>query len=233
MAFAIAMSKVVMPEQVRRFDAGSDVAALTKRLFEVSLWQPMVMMLVLSGLFMFDPRIIDTWMGPGYGLSHWVLVCTLGPHVAELVGNVSNVVLQVNGLYWWRAGCFLAAALLYIPVTLLALQYWGLVGAAACTGAGILAAYSGVAWVLLHKAGIPIFAYWRDVLAGFAPVLLLVLGIGAVLRIMLPDAGWRVHAGKVAVNSIAYLALMWCIGLTVGERLQVGAALRRRGRRQS
>lgn len=128
MAFAIAMSKVVMPEQVRRFDAGSDVAALTKRLFEVSLWQPMVMMLVLSGLFMFGPRIIDTWMGPGYGLSHWVLVCTLGPHVAELVGNVSNVVLQVNGLYWWRAGCFLAAALLYIPVTLLALQYWALSG---------------------------------------------------------------------------------------------------------
>ena len=228
MAFATAISKVMMPDLVRRIDAGSDVAALTQRLVEVSRWQAMVVMLVLSGLFLFGQHFIDTWMGPGYELSYWVLVCTLGPYAFELIGNVRNVVLQVKGLYWWRAGIFLAAALLNIPATLLAMQYWGLVGAAACTGAGILAAYLGVAWVLSHKAGIPIFAYWRDVWAGIAPALLLALGIGVVLRIMLPDAGWLALAGKVAVYSLVYLALMWRIGLTAGERSQVSAALRRR-----
>lgn len=230
MAFATAISRVMMPDLVRRIDAGSDTAALTRRLVEVSRWQAIMLMLVLSGLLLFGQHFIDTWMGPGYGVSYWVLVCTLGPYAFELIGNVRNVVLQVKGLYWWRAGIFLVAALLNIPATLLAMRYWGIVGAAICTGAGILAAYLGVAWVLSRKAGIPIFAYWRGVWAGIAPALLLALGIGAILRVTLPESGWLALAGKVILYSVAYLGLMWGMGLAMDERSQVRAVLRRRRR---
>lgn len=230
MAFATAISRVMMPDLVRRIDAGSDVAALTQRLVEISRWQAIMLMLVLSGLLLFGQHFIDTWMGPGYGVSYWVLVCTLGPYAFELIGNVRNVVLQVKGLYWWRAGIFLVAALLNIPATLLAMRYWGIVGAAICTGAGILAAYLGVAWVLSRKAGIPIFAYWRGVWAGIAPALLLALGIGAILRVTLPESGWLALAGKVILYSVAYLGLMWGMGLAMDERSQVRAVLRRRRR---
>ncbi|MBK9669190.1 MAG: polysaccharide biosynthesis C-terminal domain-containing protein [Thermomonas sp.] len=174
---------------MRRIDAGSDAATLTSGLVEISRWQAMVLMLVLSGLAMFGQHFIRTWMGPGYELSYWVLVFTLGPYSLELIGNVRNVVLQVKGLYWWRAGIFLAAALINIPATVLALRHWGIVGAAVCTGTGIFAAYIGVAWVLSRKAGVPVFAYLRGVWKGIAPALLLAVGIGAVVRAMLPDAG--------------------------------------------
>ncbi len=229
MSFATAISRVMMPDLVRRIDAGSDAATLTKRLVEISRWQAMVLMLVLSGLALFGQHFIRIWMGPGYELSYWVLVCTLGPYSLELIGNVRNVVLQVKGLYWWRAGIFLAAAVINIPATLLAIRHWGILGAAVCTGTGIFAAYMGVAWVLSRKAGIPVLGYLRGVWKGIAPALLLAVGIGAVVRTMLPDAGWLALVGKVCMYSVGYLALMWSIGMRPDERSTVRAALRRQG----
>lgn len=228
MAFATAISRVMMPDLVRRIDAGVGATALTARLVEVSRWQALVLMLVLSGLILFGQHFIATWMGPGYEASYWVLVCTLGPYAFELIGNVRNVVLQVKGLYWWRAWIFLAAALVNIPATLFALQRWGIVGAAACTGIGILAAYTGVAWVLARKAGIPVLGYLREVWRGIAPALALAAGIGWLLRGWLPDAGWLALAVKVAAYSLAYVALMWGIGMTTAERAQVRAQFARR-----
>lgn len=230
MSFATAISRVMMPDLVRRIDADSDTSALLQRLVDVSRWQAMVVMLVLSGLLLFGQHFIRTWMGPGFELSYWVLVCTLGPYAFELIGNVRNVVLQVKGLYWWRAGIFLAAALLNIPATLLAIRYWGIVGAAACTGGGIFAAYMGVAWVLSHKADIPVFAYFRGVWRGIAPALLLALAVGVGIQAWLASTGWLALAIKVGVYSLAYMTSMWGIGLSPSERLLVLGALRGRKR---
>ncbi len=230
MSFATAISRVMMPDLVRRIDAGSNTTELTGRLVEVSRWQAFVLLLVLSGLVLFGQHFIRTWMGPGYELSYWVLVCTLGPYAFELIGNVRNVVLQVKDLYWWRAGIFLAAALVNIPATLLAMRHWGIVGAALCTGGGILAAYMGVAWVLSRKAGIPVFGYLRGVWKGIAPALLLSLPVGWLLHLGLPAQGWLALALKIALYSLVYLGLMWAIGLNAVERTQVRSVLARRRR---
>ena len=230
MAFATAISRVMMPDLVRRIDAGSDAVALTARLVEVSRWQAVVAMLVLSGLILFGQHFIRTWMGPGYELSYWVMALTLGAYSIELIGNVRNVVLQVKGLYWWRAGIFLAAALLNIPATIIALEHWGIVGAAVCSAAGLLSAYLGVAWVLSAKVGIHIVAYWREVWRGIGPALAIALLVGAVIRMSGPDVDWLPLLAKISVYSIVYLSLMWAIGLNTAERDAVRAAVRSRRR---
>jgi O-antigen/teichoic acid export membrane protein len=228
MAFATSISRVMMPDLIRRIDAGSAADALTQRLVAISRWQAMVLMLVLSGLALFGQHFIRTWMGPGYDLAYWVMLCTLGPYAFELIGNVRNVVLQVKGLYWWRAGIFMAAALLNIPATLYALQQWGVVGAAVSTGGGILAAYLAVAWVLSTKAHVPVFAYLRGVWRGIAPALLLAVCVGGIVRQYLPDQGWLPLALKVGIYSVLYIALMWTIGLNEEERALVSAVRIRR-----
>lgn len=221
MSFATAISRVMMPDLIRSIDAGTDVTALTRRLVDVSRWQAFVVMLVLSGLVLFGQHFIRTWMGADYGLSFWVMLCTLGPYTFELIGNVRNIVLQVKGLYWWRAGIFLVAALLNIPATLFALQHWGIVGAAACTGAGILAAYLGVAWVLSRKVGIPVLGYLRDVWRGIWIALLLALCAGIPLAMWLPENGWAALVLKITIYSVVYLCAMWLVALKPVERSAV------------
>ena len=228
MAFATAISRVMMPDLVRRIDSGSSIESLTERLVEVSRWQAMTLMLVLSGLLLFGQHFIHAWMGPGYELSYWVLTCTLGPYAFELIGNVRNVVLQVQGLYWWRAGIFLAAAVLNIPATLWAMSYWGLVGAAACTGMGIFLAYLGVAWVLSSKVGIPVLSYLAGVWRGIAQALVVAVLLGIGLEYQFPSEGWLALGLKVVIYTLAYLALIWTLGLDDAERRQVRSVILRR-----
>lgn len=225
MSFATAISRVVMPDLIRALDAGTDVATLTRRLVDISRWQAFVVMLMLSGLLLFGQHFVRTWIGADYDLAYWVMVWTLGPYALELIGNVRNVVLQVKELYWWRAGIFLLAALLNIPATLFALQHWGIVGAAACTGLGILSAYLGVAWVLSRKVGIPLLGYLRDVWSGIAPALLLAVCVGILISRLLPADGWPALVLKVATYSAVYSCLMWLIGLNPAERLVVRQAI--------
>ena len=228
MSFATAISRVMMPDLIRRIDAGADDATLTDYLIKISRWQAMVLMLVLSGLVLFGQQFILAWMGPEFGLSYWVLVFTLCPYAFEMIGNVRNILLQVKGLLWWRAGIFLAAALLNIPATLLAIQHWGLIGAAICTGTGLLAAYLGTAWVLSNKAGIPVFVYQREVWRGIAPALMLAAACGMLLRALLPDVGWQAFALKVVLYSAVYVCLMWLVGMNRDERSLARTILGRR-----
>jgi O-antigen/teichoic acid export membrane protein len=228
MSFATAISRVMMPDLIRRIDAGADGAALTEYLINVSRWQAMVVTMVLSGLILFGQHFILVWMGSGYELSYWVMVCTLTPYAFELIGNVRNVLLQVKGLLWWRAGIFLAAALLNIPATLWAVQHWGVVGAAVCTGAGILAAYFGTAWVLSRKASIPVFFYQHEVWRGIAPALVVALAAGMLIRTLLPDVGWQALVLKVVTYSFIYISLMWFVGMKGDERSLARSVLVRR-----
>ena len=57
------------------------------------------------------------------------------------------------------------------------------------------------------------------VLAGFMPLAARWLG---------SKVGWLALAGKIALYSPAYLALMWMIGMRADERAQVLVVLRRR-----
>ena len=63
MAFATAISRVMMPDLVRRIDAGSDAAALTARLVEISRWQALVLMLVLFVILHVYAAIREDIMG--------------------------------------------------------------------------------------------------------------------------------------------------------------------------
>lgn len=228
MSFATAISRVVMPDLVRRVDAGDDPLHLTRRLIEISRWQALVLSPILLGLVLYGKHFIHTWMGPGFEMAYWVMVFTLVPYSLELIGNVRNIVLQVKRLYWWRAGIFLAASLLKIATTLGALRYWGVVGAAACTGAGIVLGYLGVAWVLSHKVGIPVLVYLREVWRGILPALVVVGCIGAGIGLLLPASGWGALIGKVLLFTGVYAALAWWLGVNADERALLQGIVRRR-----
>lgn len=228
MSFATAISRVVMPDLVRRIDLHHDAAALTQRLIEVSRWQALVLLPVLAGLVLFGRHFIITWMGPDYALSYWVLVAALVPYAFELIGNVRNVVLQVKRLYWWRAGIFMAMALANVAATVWSLRHFGIVAAAACTGGGILLGYFGVAWVLARKVGIPIWYYLREVWRGIGVALTLACAGGAALDASLPGTGWFALLAKVGLFSALWLLLAWRFGMHPAERALVTTMVLRR-----
>lgn len=230
MSFATAISRVMVPEVIRRVDAGADARELTSLLVRVARSQAMVLMLVLTGLIIFGDEFIVLWLGPEYAISYVVMLLALCPYALDLMGNVRNAVLQAKNLYWHRVSIFAAMALLNIPLTIGLLKTYGVAGAAASTGVCIVIGHVLILRVLHQKTGIRMATYYKGLCHRLAPTMLACLAAGWLVDLALPT-GWKALATKVAVYTVLYCAMLWCFGLDDEERIAVrgvlGGAMRR------
>lgn len=217
MSFGTAISRIMTPEIIRQADAGADAATLTALLIRISRLQALFMLLVLTGLCLFGARFINLWLGPDYSQSYVVMLIVLIPYSLELVGNARNIVLQVKGLYWHRSLIILGIALLNIPLTVILLDRFGVIGAAVSTCVGLLAGYASVAVLLQLKVGLDMGRYFAGLARGLVPVISACLMVGAALERWV-IGGW---AGLI-VCTVAYTAvyglLMFAFGMNPYER---------------
>lgn len=221
MSFATAVSRVLMPDLVRRIDQGASGAELTSVLVRVSRLQALVLLLVLCGLVLFGRQFLELWLGPGYDDSYMVLLFALCPYALELVGNVRNIILQVKGLYWYRVAIYGAMAVLNIPLTLVLLRYFGVVGAAISTGLGILMAYVAVAVVLQYRAGLDMPAYFRGLWKGIGPALVLTIAGGMAIQALIPPDGWTSLLLRIGAFTPLYGIVMWSVAMDAREKSEL------------
>ncbi|WP_370236094.1 oligosaccharide flippase family protein [Brevundimonas sp.] len=226
MSFGTAISRIMAPEIIRQADAGADAAALNGLLIRVSRLQALFLLLVISGLALFGARFIDLWLGPDYGLAYTILLVVLIPYTLELIGNARNILLQVKNLYWHRSLMILAIACLNIPLTIVLLNLWGVIGAAVSTGIGLLVGYIAVAFLLQLKLGLDMGRYFRELARGLVLVLALCVPVGLALNHWM-IGGWTGLFLCIALYTPVYLGLMLVLGMNAYERGLVRRVLTR------
>lgn len=217
MSFGTAISRVMAPEIIRQADSGADAPALNSLLIRVSRLQALFLLLVISGLALFGARFIDLWLGPDYGLAYTILLIVLIPYTLELIGNARNILLQVKSLYWHRSLMILAIACLNIPLTIVLLNLWGVVGAAISTGIGLMVGYVAVAILLQVKLGLDMGRYFRELARGLVRVLAVCVPVGLALNHWM-IGGWAGLFLCVAIYTPLYAGLMLAIGMNPYER---------------
>ena len=220
MSFATAISRVMVPEIIRRVDAGASPEELTVILVRVARSQAIVLMLVLTGLVLFGDEFLVLWLGPEYAISYSVMLLALCPFALDLMGNVRNTVLQAKNLYWHRVTVFAAMALLNIPLTIVLLKVYGVVGAAASTGVCILIGHVIILDVLQRKTGIRMARYYAGLTRGLAPAVLACLAAGWLLDSALA-VSWPALAAKTIAYTLLYALVLWLFGLNDEERSTV------------
>lgn len=217
MSFSTAISKVMLPKIVQKVELGGSGKELTDILISVSRIQAIVLMLILSGLILFGREFITLWIGPGYELAYYVMLVTLIPYSLELIGNIRNVILQAKGLYWYRSMTVLSLALINIPVTVLLIKLWGMVGASIATGGGILIGYFAINHIMKIKADIDIRRYSKELMSGILPAVLLSCAIGMALK-LIPEISWLAFIAKAILFTLVYILFMWFLGMNDYEK---------------
>ncbi len=97
------------------------------------------------------------------------------------------------------------------------LQRFGVMGAAASTGIGLLAGYACVAGLLQFKVGLDMGRYFAGLARGLAPVALACLATGAALDRWV-FGGWAGLVVCAVVYSAIYAVLMFAFGMNPYER---------------
>lgn len=181
MSFSTAISKVMMPKIILDLDAGADAFEMENILTSISRIQAMVIMLILTGIILYGKAFILLWLGVEYIDAYYVMLLTLIPYSLELMGNVRNIFLQVNHLYWYRAIVIFVIAVVNAIATIYAIKIWGMIGAAASTGVAVIVGYSAVNYILWLKLKINIFTYLQNLSRGILPVIIITLIVGTLL----------------------------------------------------
>lgn len=217
MSFATAISRIVAPDVIRRMDAGADAATLTDLMIRISRIQALALLLILGGLIVFGQRFLTLWLGPAYSISYYVMLAVLCPFALEMTGNARNLILQVKGLYWHKSTITAVMAALNIPLTILLLHLWGVVGGAISTGLAVLAGYVMIALVLRFRVGLSMWRYWRETARGILPIFVALIVAGLVLEPLLPG-GWMGLLLGAAVFTGAYAIAMGLFAVNGYER---------------
>ncbi len=217
MSFSTAISKVMMPKIILDLDAGADALAMEKILTSISRIQAMVIMLILTGIILYGKAFILLWLGVEYIDAYYVMLLTLIPYSLELMGNVRNIFLQVNHLYWYRAIVIFVIAVVNIAVTIYAIKMWGMIGAAASTGFAVIVGYSAVNYILWLKLKINIFSYLKNLSKGILPAIVIALSAGALLSSDLIESWWSLMI-HIVLYSLFYAFLIRYVAMNDDEK---------------
>lgn len=204
MKFSTTISKVMAPRFFLHIDAGADKMKVTSMLIHISRIQAAAILLALSGLILYGREFIYLWVGESYDIAYFIAVITLVPYSFELVGNLRNVILQAKGLYMKKSILLLVISLLNIAFTIWWVQVFGIMGAAAATGLGVIIGYVGVTIILEHYNVIDNHRYLKETYLGFlVPLLISCLAGLAIKHFILCDS-WVTFICNVALYSCIY-----------------------------
>ena len=214
---ATALSRVMTPKIIDQLDGGASPQVITNEMIRISRIQALILLLILSGLVVYGKRFLNLWLGAEFDQSYWIMLFILVPYTLELTGNSRNVVLQVKQLYWHKTAITFSMALLNIPLTILFLKMWGVLGAAASTGSAILAGYLMISMLLKSRVGFELGRYWMQTSRGILPIAALLTIGGLSLEPRLAD-GWVWLLIGASVYTFVYVLTMYWFAMDGTER---------------
>ena len=217
MSFSTAISKVMMPKIILDLDAGADALKMESILTSISRYQAMIIMLILTGIILYGKAFILLWLGIDYIDAYYVMLLTLIPYSLELIGNVRNIFLQVNHLYWYRAVVICVIAIVNIFVTIYAIKVWGIKGAAASTGVAIIIGYTAINFILWLKLKINIFEYLKNLSKGIMPAIIFTLVFGWMLSSENINTWWVLLA-HIILYTVFYIIIIRFVAMNEDEK---------------
>ena len=217
MSFSTAISKVMMPKIINQLDSGATPIEMEKTLTMISRSQGFVIMLILTGVVIFGKSFLLLWLGPKYTDAYWIMVFTLVPYSLELMGNVRNIFLQVNHLYWYRAAIVFTVAIFNIFTTIFAIKKFGMIGASISTGIAVLIGYFSVNFIVWKKLKINVFRYMQNLFSGLVPTLIVCALLGFAIN-KLGVSSWVDFFAQILIYSIIYFILIFYLGMNKDEK---------------
>lgn len=218
MSFSTAISGVFLPKVTAMAVRESDGRAISDLFIKTGRIQYCVMILVLTGFFLFGRQFIRLWAGEGYDDAYIISMLFFVPLTVPLIQNLGITILQARNQMKFRSLLYLVISLVSLGAQIPLSKYYGGIGCAcAIAGALVLGQILVMNVYYQVKQKIDIVGFWIEIIKmSFVPGVLTVLTY-YILQQHALDSVVKLAAG-IVLYLMVYLPLFFMLSMNAYER---------------
>lgn len=221
-----AISGVFLPKITKLIARGNNEKEVSNIFIQVSRLQIYLLLLILSGFYIFGETFIRLWVGPEYKDAYYIVLWLIGFGIIPLSQNIGICVLQAMNKHRFRSIIYTIIAILNILISIpLARKYQG-IGAAVGSAIATILGQIIVMDIYYYKiAKIDIMKYWIIFLKITIPIAILSIIIKVInVRIFF---NWINLIIAIIIYTIIYILYLWFITSNNYEKQLVTDLLKR------
>ena len=218
MSFSTAISGVFLPKITAMAVKDSDGKAISDLFIKTGRIQYCIMVLVLTGFFLFGRQFIRLWAGEGYDDAYTIAMLFFVPLTVPLIQNLGITILQARNQMKFRSLLYLFISLASLGAQVPLSKYYGGIGCAiAIAGALTLGQIIIMNVYYQAKQRINIVRFWLEILKmSIVPVCLTVAAYYVLQQFSL-DSVLELCLG-ILLYLLVYLPLFFALSMNTYER---------------
>lgn len=218
MGFSTAISGVFLPKVTAMTVRDSDGKAISDLFVKTGRIQYCVMILVLTGFFLFGRQFIHLWAGDGYDDAYIIAMLFFVPLTVPLIQNLGITILQARNQMKFRSLLYLVISLVSLGAQIPLSKYYDGIGCAcAIAGALVLGQILVMNVYYQVKQKIDIVRFWIEIIKmSIVPGVLTVLAYYVLQQYAL-DSVVKLIAG-IVLYLLVYLPLFFALSMNAYER---------------
>ena len=213
-----AISGVLTPRITNMVFTNCTKKELTDIFIRVGRIQYILVSFIISAFIVFGQQFILIWAGEDYGQAYPVALLTLIPVLVPLIQNTGLSIVIAQNRHRFRAVMYLIIALVNAATTVVAVRYYGIIGAAACSCAAYAIGNGCIMnWYYYKKVGINIPKFWLNILK-MSPVAVAMTVLGLLATQYYTINSWGSFLLGAVVYTLLYMPLAYFLMMNRYEK---------------
>ena len=225
-AFSTAISSMFLPKITKLLTLNKK-DEINKTFINVSKIQLYIMLLVLSGFYIFGKAFISLWVGNDYMDAYYIVLWLIGFGIIPLTQNLGISVLQAMNKHKFRSVVYIVIAVFNVLISIPLSRAYAGVGAAIGSAIAMLLGQIIVMNIYYYKvAELDIPTYWKNFIKISLPVIIFGILLSRTVHQM--QFTWLKLLISIGIYVIIYIAYLVIFHLDSNEKAYLKAKLLRR-----
>ncbi len=207
-SLGMAVNGLFLP-RVSRYIANKEEDNILKLMIKVGRYQAAVLGLVFIGFILVGKEFMTLWMGETYEKSYYLAIIILFPTLISATQQIAKTTVIAKKLVRYQALCMSVTGVLGLLASYLLSMKIGAAGVCIGTAATSLTNIAYMNFVYKKKAGINVFAFYKQCYAKLVPCYGVILAVGFLAVRYIPLSGWIGLGVKAIVVGVIFAAVMF------------------------
>lgn len=194
------------------------ISESSKLLIKIGRIQFLIISLILSGFIVFGPTFILYWAGEGYSQAYYIALITMVPLTIPMIQTIAfNTIVALNK-HLFRSQIYISIAVLNVMSTYLILPYFGIIGAAVCTGVSYILGQGILLNLYYYKViKINIISFWKNIISmTYIPIIMIV--VAKFILNFVTFGGMLELLYGIIIYTIIFIILTWLFTMNRYEK---------------